>query len=232
LQFLIFKTFATLTIFLTYLYPLQLHPMSANFSNSAWFYDRLSRLVYGEALINAQVYLLKYIPTDSKILIVGGGTGWILEEITKIHPSGLDILYVEVAPKMIALSKKRNTGDNNVDFINDAVENVALPSNFDVVITPFLFDNFTEQTTSKVFKHIHSLLKPGGLWLNCDFQLSGRWWQKILLKSMFLFFRIVCHIEASQLPDIEKHFAAYNYKCVEQQTFFGDFIISKVYKKV
>jgi ubiquinone/menaquinone biosynthesis C-methylase UbiE len=206
--------------------------MSANFNNSAWFYDRLSRLVYGKALISAQVYLLQYVSPNANILIVGGGTGWILEELTKIHPSGLNITYAEVAPKMIALSQKRNISNNHVVFINDAIENVALSSNFDVVITPFLFDNFTEQTTSKVFNHIHSQLKSSGLWLNCDFQLSGKLWQNILLKSMFLFFRIICDIEASQLPDIEKHFAIHNYKCIEQQTFFGDFIISKVYLKV
>jgi ubiquinone/menaquinone biosynthesis C-methylase UbiE len=206
--------------------------MPANFNNSAWFYDRLSRLVYGKALIGAQVYLLQCVLPNSNILIIGGGTGWILEELTKIHPASLNITYAEVAPKMIALSQKRNIGNNHVVFINDAIENIALAPDFDVVITPFLFDNFTEQTTSKVFNHIHSLLKPGGLWLNCDFQLSGKWWQNILLKSMFLFFRIVCKIEASQLPDIEKHFATHNYKCIAQQTFFGDFIISKGYMKV
>ena len=58
---------------------------------------------------------------------------------------------------------------------------------FDVVITPFLFDNFTEQTTQKVFSHINQLLKRNGTWLNVDFQLTGKWWQNILLKSMFLF---------------------------------------------
>ena len=206
--------------------------MPANYNNSAWFYDGLSRLVYGKALVNAQVYLLRYVLPNSNILMVGGGTGWILEELIKIHPSGLNITYAEIAPKMIALSQKRNVCNNHVVFINDAIENVALSTNFDVVLTPFLFDNFTEQTTSKVFNHIHSLLKPGDLWLNCDFQLSGKWWQGVLLKSMFLFFRIVCHIEGSQLPDIERHFAGHNYKRVKQQTFFGDFIISKVYVKV
>jgi ubiquinone/menaquinone biosynthesis C-methylase UbiE len=206
--------------------------MPANFNNSAWFYDRLSRLVYSKALISAQVYLLRYVSPNSNILIVGGGTGWILEELSKIHPSDLNITYAEVAPTMIALSQKRNIGNNHVVFINDAIENVVLVPDFDVVITPFLFDNFNEQTLQKVFNHIHSLVKPDGLWLNCDFQLSGKWWQNVLLKSMFLFFRIVCHIEASQLPDIEKHFAMHNYKCIAQQTFFEDFIISKVYKKV
>jgi ubiquinone/menaquinone biosynthesis C-methylase UbiE len=205
--------------------------MSANFNNSAWFYDRLSRLVFGRAIVNAQVYLLQYIPKNANILIVGGGTGWILDEITKLQPLGLNITYVEVSVKMTAVSKKRNIGHNRVVFINEAIENVNLRPGFDIVVTPFLFDNFREQTLQKVFINIHALLKPGGLWLNCNFQLSGKWWQRILLKAMFLFFRIVCKIEGSKLPDIERLFGVYGYNTIVQQAFFGDFIISKVFTK-
>src|SRR6202165_2081748 len=117
--------------------------MAANYNNSAWFYDLLSRIVYGKALINAQVYLLQYIPTNSRILIVGGGTGWVLEELTKLHHSGLDITYVEVSAKMMTQSKKRNIGLNKVVFINEAIENVVLQNDFDVIITAFLFDCIT-----------------------------------------------------------------------------------------
>lgn len=187
-------------------------------------------MVYGRALINAQVYLLQFVPADADILIAGGGTGWILEELAKIHSSGLQITYVEVAADMMALSKKRNTGSNKVTFINDAVENVNPDTKFDVIMTPFLFDNFTEQTTRKVFNHLHNLLGPSGLWLNADFQLTGKWWQKFLLRSMFLFFRMLCNIEASELPDVDSQFTLHGYKAVEERTFFGDFIIAKVYK--
>jgi len=205
--------------------------MSANFNNSAWFYDKLSRLVFGRAIINAQVYLLQYIPENANILIVGGGTGWLLDEITKLQASGLTIAYVEVSSKMTALSKKRNIGHNRVTFINEAIEDADLHPGFDTVITPFLFDNFTEQTLQKVFKSINVLLKPGGLWLNCNFQLSGKWWQRFLLKSMFLFFRLICSIEASKLPDIEKQFEALGYEIIAERAFYGEFMISRIYKQ-
>jgi ubiquinone/menaquinone biosynthesis C-methylase UbiE len=205
--------------------------MAANFNNSAWFYDRLASLVYGKALVNAQLYLLQYIKPGSNILIVGGGTGWILEELTKLHPFGLHITYVEVSANMMALSRKRDTGKNEVAYINDAIENVSLSPDFDVVITPFLFDNFTEQTLSIVFAHIHKSLKPGGLWLNADFQLTGKWWQGFLLKSMFLFFKIVCGIEASKLPKITDYFTANSYAVVDEKTFFNEFIVARVYGK-
>jgi ubiquinone/menaquinone biosynthesis C-methylase UbiE len=205
--------------------------MPANYNNSAWFYDELSRLVYGRALINAQVYLLQFIPAKANVLIVGGGTGGILDELSRVHPSGLKITYVEVASKMMARSKKRNTGSNRVVFINDAIENVSLPADFDVVITPFLFDSFSELTLDKVFDHIHAALKPKGLWLYADFRLTEKWWQQFLLKLMLKFFKIICNIEASRLPDIEKRFEQHHYKIIAQQTFFYDFVIAKVYEE-
>lgn len=206
--------------------------MPANYDNSASFYDRLSRLVFGSALINAQAWLLPQIPKNANVLIVGGGTGWILEEITKLHPSGLSITYVEISANMMALSQKRNIGTNQVQFINKAVEDAGLPADFDVVITPFLFDNFTENTLRGIFQHIHQTLNPGGLWLNTDFQLTGKWWQYAMLKSMLLFFKVLCGVPSWRLPDVGKHFGKFGYEVLEEKTFFGDFVVSKVYKKL
>jgi ubiquinone/menaquinone biosynthesis C-methylase UbiE len=206
--------------------------MPANYNNSAWFYDRLSRVVYGRALVNVQVYLLQFVPVTAKVIIVGGGTGWILDELTKLHPSGLKITYVEISAEMMALSRKRNAGNNEVVFINDAVENVSLPGDFDVVITPFLFDNFTDVTLPGIFGHIAALIKPDGIWLNADFQLTNKWWQAVLLKTMLLFFKILCAIEASKLPAIDAQFEKHGYKIVDERLFFGDFVVGRLYKKI
>jgi len=205
--------------------------MASNYDNSAWFYDSLSKLFYGKSLINAQVYLLSFIKPNSSILIAGGGTGWILEEIAKIHPSGLKITYVEISANMMALSKKRAVGDNDVIFINSPVEEVSFAEKFDIIITPFLFDNFTGDTLQKVFDHLHPLLKTDGLWLNTDFQLTGKWWQNVMLKTMFVFFKIVCGIETSVLPDINKQFEQHEYEAIAQKTFYGDFVSSVVYQQ-
>lgn len=206
--------------------------MAGNYDNSASFYDALSRLVFGRALVNAQVYLLPYIPQNANVLVIGGGTGWILDEITRIHPSGLNITYVEISANMMALSSKRNIGGNKVVFINKAIQQAELSPSFDVVITPFLFDNFTEAHLPGVFGHIHRALKPGGLWLYTDFQLTGRWWQYLLLKSMLLFFKVLCGVESWRLPDVGKQFASFGYSTVEEKSFFKDFVVSRVYRKV
>jgi len=206
--------------------------MPANYDNSAWFYDQLCWLVYGKTMINAQRFLLKFISPGSKVLIAGGGTGWILEELSRLHSGGLTVTYLEIAPKMMQLSQKRNTGLNKIVFINKAVENARLQPNFDVAITPFLFDNFTQRNFELIFAHVHAALKPGGLWLNSDFQLTGKWWQPILLKTMFLFFRLTCNIEANRLPDIQKQFDLHGYKNIARKTFYGNFIVSEIYNRL
>lgn len=205
--------------------------MANNYDNTAWFYDGLSRLVFGKAIINAQVYLLQHVPPESNILIAGGGTGWILDELTKLHPAGLTITYVEVSAKMMKVSAKRNIGANKVIFINSPIENIALQPDFDVVITPFLFDNFSNATAKKVFDHINVALQPDGLWLYADFEPTGKLWQKMLLKTMHTFFKMLCGIEATRLPDVKHFFTEQRYRSVKSKAFFADFIGATVYSR-
>jgi ubiquinone/menaquinone biosynthesis C-methylase UbiE len=188
-------------------------------------------MVFGNALVKAQTYFLPEIPADAKVLIIGGGTGWILEEIAKTHPTGLNIVYVEISAKMMALSRKRNLDANQVIFINRAIEEVEYPEHFNVIITPFLFDNYKQGDLPATLQHIHQMLKPGGIWLNTDFQLTGKWWQFAMLKSMLLFFKVLCGVESWRLPDVGWEFDKLCYTLIETKLFFRAFVGTRMYKK-
>ena len=205
--------------------------MAANYDNSAWFYDNLSRVVFGKALVKASSHFLYLIPPGSRVLIAGGGSGRIIEEISKIHASGLQITYVELSAKMMVLSKKRNATTNTVTYINAPVEDAGLSTAFDVIITPFLLDSLSPAIFDKVFVCLDSLLQVNGVWINTDFQLTGKWWQSLLLKTMFTFFKVMGCVETTQLPFIKESFTTSGYSAVNEQTFFGDFIVSTVYMK-
>jgi len=202
-----------------------------NYDTVAWFYDRLSRMVFGSALINAQLYLLNAIPANAHILIAGGGTGWILEEITKVHPTGLTITYVDASAKMIACSQKRNTGNNKVVFMISQVEAAPINNKFDIVVTPFLFDNLTEEAAQSAFSCLDKLLIPHGKWLYCDFQSTGIYWQRTLLKTMYIFFRAFSGVKAKRLPLVETYFSKRQYAVTAQKTFFKNFVVSYIYEK-
>ncbi|RYY34309.1 MAG: class I SAM-dependent methyltransferase [Sphingobacteriaceae bacterium] len=205
--------------------------MSADYSKTAWFYDALSRMVFGNALNLSQAFFLSHIPEGANVLIVGGGTGKILEDIALIHPNGLQITYVEISATMIALSQKRNVGDNTIDFLTQPAENLETPGYFDVVITPFLLDNYTSEQLPGFIAHISKQLKPSGLWLNTDFQLTGKWWQKVLLKTMYGFFKLFADIKTSALPDFNAAFADAGYQLKAKKDFYGDFVGAQVWMK-
>jgi ubiquinone/menaquinone biosynthesis C-methylase UbiE len=203
-----------------------------NFNLIAPYYDWLCQLVFGKQVKNAQIESLQYIQANSTILIAGGGTGWILDEISKIHPAGLHITYVDISSKMMALSKKRNIAFNTVTYINDSIENITLPDqNYDVIITPFFLDCFSQSTFQSVFKILDKSMKNKGLWLYIDFCLPAekRTWQRILIKIMYAFFRLTCKIEATKLPPVEICFA--HYTIMKKKMFCRDIIIMQVFQK-
>lgn len=198
-----------------------------NYDKVASMYDRLSRLVFQRSQIDAQVSLLKYIPAGSRLLIVGGGTGWILEQLPAVH---LSVTYVEISANMIALSKKRQLHQNTVEFIHLPIESFVPVHDYDVILTPFLFDNFAPERAQPVFQQLHQLLVKDGVWLFTDFEKS-RWWHKLLLKTMYTFFRLVAAVEAKSLYDMSACFREAQYQVVHRASYYVGFIQSVVYRK-
>ncbi|TWV98716.1 class I SAM-dependent methyltransferase [Chitinophaga pinensis] len=211
--------------------------MKNNYDNIARYYDFLSGIVFGSSQKDAQTALLSYIPPNSTILIAGGGTGWILERIAAQCAPGQRIYYVEISANMIARAKERHYQPNEVHFIHLAIEDFNLSqtgiSGFDIIITPFLFDNFKMERVPQLFRHLDTLLLPDGRWLFTDFhyQQQAPYWQQLLLNSMYLFFRILCAVEASALANMRPLFAAAGYIPEYEIYYFRKFIWSAVYRK-
>ena len=208
--------------------------MINNYDKIANYYDSLSRMVFGKSQVDAQINQLKNIVKNSSVLIVGGGTGWILEEIAKVHSAGLKITYVEISSKMMALSKARNYGDNEVVFINSCIENFDDNKHFDTILTPFLFDNFSKERCGVVFQKLDLMLNRGGLWFLVDFTIhseSGNWWKRIFLKVMYKFFSLISNVEAKKLVDMNPYLKMAGYKVNEERFYYGQFIKAVIYQK-
>lgn len=202
--------------------------MDKGYDNASFFYDRLSALVFGRQLHDAQAYFLHLIPVKAKVLIVGGGSGWILQAIDEVHPEGLLITYIDASPKMTAKARDGYHGSNLVDFIPEAILEVEIAGKYDVVITPFFFDNFKEREAAAIFNRLNNFLEKGGLWLYTDFKDSSVTTHKLLLKSMYLFFFLLCGVKARKLPDMEQLFGKHGYILKEENEFVKGFVESRV----
>jgi ubiquinone/menaquinone biosynthesis C-methylase UbiE len=208
--------------------------MQNNYDPLAKYYDFLSRLAFGQTEVRAQVEMLSYTKPGDRILIVGGGTGWILDELAAIHPRGLQITYVESSNKMLEAARRRSCGENEVSFVLTPVERFVSEGLFDCILTGFLFDNFCKARCWWIIQRLSAQLKHGGHWLFADFYYSrkdGRLWQRLLLRFMYWLVRLTCHIEANELVDTEPMFASVGFREVQASYYYRRFIKSIVYIK-
>ena len=109
----------------------------------------------------------------------------------------------------MSYQNKKIQSNNKVEFINKGIEEFSTEKKFDVIFTAFLFDNFLPEKIEFVFSKLNQFLKQNGLWLYADFmndKNNSKWWQKFLLKTMYLFFKITCNIETQQLINMNTYF--------------------------
>jgi len=202
--------------------------MHANYNPVASFYDPLAKLVFGNAIRQSQYYLLSFIKLGAKVLLVGGGTGWILEEMAERCPQNLHITYVEHASRMMQKSRARNSGANEVVFVTQSILDFPLTDTYDVIFTPFLFDNFSEATAAKIITKLKPHHAAGGQWLFVDFDANGIA-SKGLLKLMYATLGKICSLETRQLPSMAELFKQAGYEKEQQKTFYAGMIKSIAY---
>jgi len=197
------------------------------FDKIAFVYDRLAQLVYGKSIIDAQKYFLGKIPGHSKILILGGGTGWILQEIFKLN-SNVEIYYIEASSKMISLAKEK-INNEQIHFVHGTEDNIPQQIQFNVVVTNFYLDLFSDDSMKSVLQKIKISLSSNAQWIVTDF-VNEKSWQRLLLKVMYAFFRFTSGIEAKKFPDWENEMLLIEVKEIGSKKFYNGFIETKLYQ--
>lgn len=196
--------------------------MSACFDRVAPIYDRLAHLAFGERLLIAQSKCFALLPPQAEIAIVGGGSGKILDSLSKTeHPPGR-IHYIDASPSMIDLARARVTQTaseafaNSVHFISDTAENWQPDRPLDALLTPFVLDCFDSEPLQRLLTHLKAWLRPGGLWLVSDFAASSQKSHRLAMAAMFAFFRLTCRLQSSRLEDYFDTIAALGFESIER----------------
>ncbi len=212
--------------------------MPAAFDRSAWFYDSLARLIFGGVIRRSQIHLLPFIPPQASVLIVGGGTGWLLQDLAALRIP-LQVTYLELSPRMLAKAQKvaARLSDQflQVSF-RQGTEAILPPQDyFEVIFTPFVLDLYPDEQLLPMVKKLHQHLKPSGLWLLTDFFISPettiwqKWWQSRLARTMYLFFNWLDGLTTRKLPVIAFPFQQLALPLQHTRSFYGGFIRAQVY---
>lgn len=197
------------------------------FDRIAPVYDQMVRLFYGNQIQESQTYFLPLIPPQAKVLVMGGGTGWIIKEILNAQPT-CRIWDIDISKAMLALAKKANPRRQHVTYILGTSANVP-SEKFDVIIMPFFLDLFSMGSLKETLLSILSSTTSSTCWLITDFVDHGKWWERIMLKAMYWFFHVTCSIEAPNLPSWHILLESLDFKLQKSQLFYRGFIESHIY---
>lgn len=212
-----------------------------DFDLVAPFYDQLATLVFAGAIRRAQVAMLPELRDAERVLILGGGTGWFLLELLRALPAA-HVLYIDKSPKMIAesaalISRAAPQESARVEFRSGTEQSLRAEDGlFDLVVTNFFLDLFSEDNALAIAHGLRKFLAPDGRWLFVDFELPrtglARLYAQVLFKVMFTFFNVVSRMESRKPPDYGRIFKELGLAEVEHRKFYASIIHAKLLRSV
>ena len=197
-------------------------------------YDALAKLVFRQTLDQAKLSSLKYINSPANILLIGGGTGKLLNPLLDLHNENR-ITYVDLSVQMMKKAKSKIPDEKQaqVTFCPGDFIQFNHQHQFDVVITNFFLDQFQGNFLQQMVTKIDSLLKEEGIWCFADFNWSKQHkiWQKALIRLMYIFFKFTTNISASHLPHWQNVLPLPHYSILSRSYLNHQLILCMVTKK-
>lgn len=213
-------------------------PPPADFSRVARVYDWLASLVFGRAQRRAQLAALRAgLPLAGPaphVLVLGGGPGWVLTELLRQCPAAR-VLYLETSAAMLSQAKARLARyapekAAQVAFRLGSERNLRPEEQFDAISTFFVLDCFTLTEFPAAMARLQAARRPGAPWLVADFLPPRNWWQRGLLRAMYLFFKAAVGLRARQLPPWPSALAKLGNTTIYESEFYFGFIAGQVWR--
>jgi tRNA (cmo5U34)-methyltransferase len=210
------------------------------YNRIAVFYDLAARIFFFNKINKSQVTLLPFLTDFKSCLILGGGSGYFLQQILSQHKTAR-FVYVDLSDRMIQMAQKRIKRNfpeqlHRIEFRCASVEDVKNES-FDLIVCNYFLDLFPNVEADLLLKRFYSeILSSNGYVYFTDFAIPESHWimkkmAEALLKMLYYIFRIATFIRSTQLPDFPYLFKKNNFELFHETSFSGGIMTSAIYKK-
>lgn len=181
-----------------------------NCDRIARYYKALEHLSFGRSLEKSRFAFLREAGASRRAVLCGGGDGRFLARLL-CENSRVEVDFVDLSPRMIALAARRVAGmgrvfQKRVRFhCADIRKFKPRPEGYDLIVTHFFLDCFAEEELAQVVARLASCGAPQGRWIVSDFReadgLIGRIWTGAIIHGLYAAFRLTTVLHVSRLPD-------------------------------
>jgi SAM-dependent methyltransferase len=167
-------------------------------------YRWLEYLTLGRALERCRLHLLPLLLDQRHALVLGDGDGRFLSELLAANPQ-LHADAVDTSAAMLQLLTERCAANATRLRTHHTSAFAFTPAGpYDLVVTHFFLDCLSQPELEALIARLASALAPGALWLISDFRIPPgalRLPARILVRSLYLAFRVLTGLRTTQLPD-------------------------------
>ena len=148
-----------------------LQKMSAFFNERAPIYDEVHVGHVGGGLESKHV-IASFLPAHTETLLdLGIGTGLELEGIFGRFPD-IEITGLDIAEDMLQLLRGKYPGKHIELHCASYFDFDLGRSLYDVALAVMTLHHYDHETKTALYRRIHDCIRPGGVYIECDFMLS------------------------------------------------------------
>lgn len=199
--------------------------MKDHYSFLAPSYNRLTKLVFGDQLMQAKTCFMDNLP-EKRHLIIGGGDGFDY----KNFQSELSGEYWDISNAMLSKAKV-NLAKSSLTFHLDFFQ-AQKGRLFDEVWLHFVLDTLEDEEIVCLLEEIRKCIKPEGRIYLADFFAPKNSYQRFVNKSMITFFRIVVNHKRATIPDYEGIFRRQNWKKNSEKEFLKGWVKAQLWQSL
>lgn len=208
-----------------------------NFDRIAKPYKRLEYLTMGRLLEQTRLSLLPRLLEAQSALILGDGDGRFLLHLLAANAT-VRCTAVDISASMLRLLRERcapyagRLSTRQCDALR-----FTPPENtrYDLVVTHFFLDCLTQAEVDELIARLLPSLSPSSLWIVSDFRIPAgrmRLPARILVRSLYLAFRLLTGLRTTRLPDHRASLSAAGFACIERRLFGAGILTSELWQRI
>jgi Methyltransferase domain len=207
-------------------------PPAANFDRIARLYRWLEYLSFGPALLACRTHFLSHSQHCRKALVFGDGDGRFLARLRARNPA-LHADAIDNSPAMLRLLAHRVAAHPStaplILHCIDARTFTPSGSGYDLIVTHFFLDCFSEPEVAALATRLTPHLAPGALWLLSEFAAPSLL-SSLLVRSLYFAFRLLTHLRTTQLPQHSAILVASGFTLRRRHLRLGGLLVSELWQ--
>ncbi|SEC26195.1 class I SAM-dependent methyltransferase [Terriglobus roseus] len=223
-------------------------------------YRWMEYLSFGRALERCRFYFLPQLASTRHALLLGDGDGRFAERLLRAlvdhgapsskagdpslaqetrPPKARRVVAVDSSAAMLALLRSRCAFADNllatyVADLSQGMPDVLRGEHFDLITTHFFLDCLTTEEVKRLVADVRPRMTADARWIISEFAVPTRGAMRlpawIVVRGLYLSFRLLTGLRAQQLPDYRSALSAYGLVLQDQTVMLGGLLTAELWR--